>query len=114
MEGRVSYQALSGHKALALAVIHQATKEMRDIKPLPAKPCIRRERSRLRIDAVAWLASSDATRWFDGCDLDQRYALGRMKWAEHAQRLLDDDSAFLGRGKALVLEIGLDGLRPTE
>jgi hypothetical protein len=95
-------------------VIYQAAKEMRDTKATPAKPTLGQEKIRLRVEAISFLASTDATMWFDHCDLDQRYALGRMGWATHAKKLLADKSIFLSRPRVQMLERGLDELGATE
>ena len=113
MGSRTPYKGLAGHKALVLAVIHQATKEMRDTRPTATQQ-LGRDKLKLRIEATVWLASTQATRWFEGCDLDQGYALGRMRWARHARELLEDESIFLGRDKTRVLELGLDAVGSTK
>ena len=113
MGSRTPYKGLTGHKALALAVIHQATKEMGDTRPSSTQQ-LGRDKLKLRIEATVWLASTQATGWFEGCGLDQGYALGRMRWASHARELLDDESVFLGHERARVLELGLASAGPTE
>lgn len=112
MGSRTPYKGLSGDKALALAVIHQAAKEMRDTGHHPEDVMHYGDRDRpgLRIKATVWLASTQATTWFEGCDLDQGYALGRMGWKAHARELLGDESISLGRRERRVLELGLDAV----
>jgi|TARA_R110000824_G_scaffold366487_1_gene555143 hypothetical protein len=104
---------LAGDKSLAVAIIHQAVQEMRDTE-LQSKKQIRKamghDKARLRISAVLWLASTRAAMWFERCDLDQNYALSKMKWAEHAQELLDDKSVLLNCRKMRVLELGLNAV----
>jgi len=104
---------LAGDKALAVAIIHQAVQEMRDTE-LQSKKQIRKamghDKARLRISAVLWLASTRAAMWFERCDLDQNYALSKMKWAGHAQELLDDKSVLLNPRKMRVLELGLNAV----
>ena len=104
---------IRGDRALGLAVINQATKEMRDTRPSLSRQS-NKDKKRLRIEATVWLASAQATTWFEGCDLDQGYALGKMDWATHARELLDDEGTALCRQRALVLELGLDAAGPTK
>lgn len=40
--------------------------------------------------AVAWLASSKATRWFDMLDIDQQYFLEKSSWKDWARLALQD------------------------
>lgn len=96
-----------------MALIDHAAREMRDTRPSSTQK-LSRDKLKLRVEATVWLASTQAIKWFDGCDLDQAYALGRMKWAGHARELLDDESVFLGRERARVLELGLDSVGPTK
>jgi len=103
---------IRGERALGLAVINQATKEMRDISPSFTQQ-LSRAKLKLRIEATAWLSSTQATIWFEGCDLDQGYALGRMDWATHARELLEDESISLDPQTTRVLELGLDAAEPT-
>jgi hypothetical protein len=105
-----------GCRELASAMVLRATKEMRERGggPVGEERHLRYNKVRLRIEATVWLASKGATRWFDCCGLDQRYALGRMGWCSHAQGLLEDESVYLGAEKTQVLELGLDALRPSK
>ena len=116
MGSRTPYKGLAGDKALALAVIHQAVKEMKDRgrHSEDVQHWGDRDRPGLRIRATVWLASTQAATWFEGCDLDQNYALGRMGWARHARELLDDESIFLDHKGARVLDLGLDAIWSTE
>ena len=104
---------IRGERALGLAVINQATKEMRDTRPSLSRQS-NKDKKRLRIEATVWLASAQATTWFEGCDLDQAYALGRIRWARHARELLEDESISLDPQTTRVLELGLDAAEPTE
>jgi|TARA_R110000824_G_scaffold368330_1_gene557628 hypothetical protein len=114
MESKHPNWGLAGDRALALAVIYQAVQEMRDIES-QSKTQIRQQRKigsggkgHFRVNATVWLASAQAAVWFERCDLDQAYALGKMDWAEHARELLDDEGVLLDRNKTRVLKIGLD------
>ncbi len=72
---------LSGEHNLALAVLWQAVKDIRNEgSPNRAE----------RTDAVVFLASKRATAWFDVCGMEQRPALQRLEWSKYAQALLDD------------------------
>ncbi len=109
-----------GDKALALAMIHQAVKEMRHWKPQSKKQIRQKEKlgcrdnERLRVDAIVWLASARAAIWFERCGLDQSHALGKMEWAGHAQELLNTGSVLLDCKRTRVLELGLDAVWPIK
>tara|TARA_R110000824_G_scaffold282322_1_gene470606 strand:+ start:3926 stop:4345 length:420 start_codon:yes stop_codon:yes gene_type:complete len=116
MGSRTPYKGLAGERALALAVIHQAVKEMRDTGHHPEDVMHYGDRDRpgLRVRATVWLASTQAATWFEGCGLDHNYALSKIGWAKHARELMEDESIFLDHERARVLELGLDALGSTE
>ena len=116
MGSRTPYKGLAGEKALALKVIHQAVKEMRDTGHSPEEVQYWGDRDRpgLRVKATVWLASTQAAAWFEGCGLDQSYALAKIGWTKHARELLEDESISLGHESTRVLELGLDALESTE
>jgi len=96
-------------------MVLRATKEMRGETGRASKEGhLRHDKAWLRIEATVWLASKGATRWFDGCGLEQKYALGKMRWSSHAQELLEEGSAHLSTAKIQVLERGLDAVGPTK
>ena len=107
-------------KALALAMIHQAVEEMRDVEPQSKKQIRQkgklgcRDKERLRISAIVWLASARAAMWFERCGLDQSHALGKMEWAGHARELLDTENVLLDCKRTRVLELGLDAVGPIK
>lgn len=105
----------SGVQALAASVVAHAVKEMRDKAKQPAGTShLSRDKARLRVEATAWLASSQATRWFDACGLEQEHALWKIGWAAHAKELISDETIDLTPARARVLELGLDALDPTK
>jgi hypothetical protein len=104
-----------GWRTLAAVVVAQAAKDMRRQKGRGSVVRhLRYDKERLRIEATVWLASKGATRWFDCCGLEQKYALDKMRWSSHAQGLLEDKSICLGAESTKVLELGLDALGPSE
>lgn len=117
MGSRQPYKGLAGNRALSLAVIHQAVKEMRDTRCLLDDEMDfagERDWPSLRRRATVWLATTQAIRWFEGSDLDQGHALAKMGWADHARELLEDETITLGPVRIRVLELGLEALGATE
>ena len=115
MTERAPRGSQDGYQALAAAVVLRAAKEMRGEGGRASKEGhLRYDKAWLRIEATVWLASRGATRWFDCCGLEQKYALGKMRWSSHAQELLEEGSAHLSPAKIQVLERGLDALRPSK
>ena len=109
---RPPYRDHGGYKALAMALLDHAAREMRD-ESEQVSPHYGRGKVLLRIDATVWLASCQATHFFDGCGLDQGYALERMGWASHARDVLGKGGVGLSPERARVLETGLDVVDPT-
>ena len=113
-KGRPNHRNTGGPKVLALSILEHAAREMRDTERYTASTrYYSRDKGRLRADAIVWLASTRATRWFDACGLDQRYTLARMGWPQHAKELLGRGTS-LDRAKVRVLELGLDAISPAK
>jgi hypothetical protein len=68
-------------------MITQAIKDMDKRRARADRPNRVREQ---HISATLWLASVEATVWFDAVGIDQAAALERLDWAGRAQKLLDD------------------------
>jgi hypothetical protein len=68
---------LRAERHLCSAVILKAVEDMRGEGTHPR-----------RINAIAWLASSAATPWFDHSGVDQQFALDRAGWIDEARDVL--------------------------
>lgn len=109
---RIAYG--DGHRALAVAMVYHAVKDMRDTG-VQSKTQLRygSSKTELRIGATVWLASKAARWWFDNIGVEQRYGLWKMGWQSHAKQLLADDGIELSPEEHLVLEFGLSAISPT-
>jgi len=76
---------MDGYRRLALAVILRA---VRDMCRHGAKNTTAPSDSEHK-QAIIWLASTRATKWFDLVDMSQADVLWRSNWTQHAQELLD-------------------------
>lgn len=72
----------TGYLGLTVSVLGQARRDM--------ERGSRRYR-RARRDAVVWLATSEASLWFEASGIDQTWGLERMGWARHARALLESN-----------------------
>jgi len=91
-------------RRLAGAMITQAIKDMDKRRARADRPNRVREQ---HISATLWLASAEATVWFDAVGIDQAAALERLDWAGRAQKLLDDPPLSLKPAEHRFL---LDGI----
>ncbi len=109
---RISFE--NGHRALAVAMVCHAVKDMRDTGVESATQLrYGRGKIELRLDATVWLASKSAIRWFDHIGIEQLYGLWRMGWEDHAKEFLANEDINLSPEEHLVLELGLDALQPA-
>ena len=109
---RISFK--DGHRALAVAMVCQAVKDMRDTGiESSIQLHYGRSKTELRLDATVWLASKSAIWWFDHIGIEQPYGLWRMGWGAHAKEFLANDDINLSPEEYSVLELGLDALHPT-
>lgn len=86
---------------LALAVLWQAVKDIRN-QGSPSR--------NEHIDAVVFLASKRAARWFDMVGLEQLSALEKLGWSEYATVLLSDPEVELTGPQCRVLTRGINVL----
>lgn len=77
--GTGSTAGVDPHRRLAGEIIRRAREDMQS-----------RVDHKHRVSGTCWLASVDATPWFDLVGVDQRYCLNRIGWTDHAERLLRD------------------------
>ena len=72
---RISFK--DGHRALAVAMVCHAVKDMRDTG-VQSTTQLRygRSKTELRIGATVWLASKAAMWWFDNIGVEQRNGVG--------------------------------------
>ena len=107
---RIPYE--DGYRALAAAMVLHAVKDMRD-KGVQSRTQLRygRDKGELRLEAIVWLGSKQATWWFEHIGIEQRYGLSRMGWPAHAEEALA--AGGLSAADRRVLEEGLDELRPA-
>ena len=109
---RIAYQ--DGHRALAVAMVCHAVKDMRDAGVQPTTQLrYGRDKTELRLGATIWLASKSALWWFDHIGIEQRYGLWKMGWEAHAEELLAAGGIKVSAADRRVLELGLDELRPA-
>ena len=109
---RISFE--DGHRALAVAMVGQAVKDMRDTGVESAIQLrYGRGKTELRLDATIWLASKSAIWWFDNIGIEQLYGLWRMGWEAHAKEFLANEDINLSPEEHSVLELGLDALQPA-
>ena len=102
-----------GRRALAVAMVRQAVKDMRDTDvqstmQLRYGP----NKTKLRLNAIVWLASKSAIWWFDHVGVEQLYGLWKMGWEAHAKEFLANEDIDLSPEEYSVLELGLDALQP--
>ena len=109
---RISFE--DGHRALAVAMVYHAVKDMRDTG-VQSTAQLRhgRGKTELRLNAIVWLASKSATWWFDHIGTEQIYGLWRMGWEAHAKEFLANEDINLSPEEHSVLELGLDALQPA-
>ena len=96
-----------GLRRLASAMITQAIKDMDKRMAQASRPNRVREQ---HITATLWLASAEATVWFDAVGIDQAAALERLGWADRAQKLLDNPPLLLEPDERKFLLDGIDVL----
>jgi hypothetical protein len=103
-----------GHRALAVAMVCNAVKDMRDTG-VQSTTQLRhgRDKTELRLNAIVWLASKSAIWWFDHIGVEQLYGLWKMGWEAHAKEFLANEDINLSPEEHSVLELGLDALQPT-
>jgi len=89
------------------AMITQAIKDMDKRRARADRPNRVREQ---HISATLWLASVEATVWFDAVGIDQAAALERLDWAGRAQKLLDDPPLSLKPAEHRFLLDGIGAL----
>ena len=68
-----------------------------------------------QLRATVWLAQKHATRWFDGINVDQEWALRGMNWIRYAEAWLDYEplrkkDVRMSESQRLVLVTGIDTL----
>jgi len=109
---RISFK--DGHRALAVAMVCHAVKDMRDTG-VQSTTQLRygRDKTELRLDAIVWLASKSAMWWFDHIGVEQLYGLWKMGWEAHAKEFLANEDIHLSPEEHSVLELGLNALEPT-
>ena len=98
-----------GLRRLASAMITQAIKDMDKRMAQASRPNRVREQ---HITATLWLASAEATVWFDAVGIDQAAALERLDWATRAQNMLDNPPLSLEPAERRFLREGIDVLGP--
>ena len=96
-----------GTRRLAGAMITQAIKDMDNLVGRADRPSRVREG---RITATLWLASAEATIWFDTVRIDQAAALQRLGWTTRARKLLDNPPLSLEPDERRLLREGIDVL----
>ena len=96
-------------RRLASAMITQAIKDMDKRMARTDRPNRVREQ---HITATLWLASAEATVWFDAVGIDQAAALERLDWATRAQNMLDNPPLLLEADERRFLREGIDVLGP--
>ena len=94
-------------RRLASAMITQAIKDMDKHRARTDRPNRVREQ---HISATLWLASAEATVWFDAVGIDQAAALERLGWEGRAQKLLDNPPLLLEPAERRFLREGIDVL----
>ena len=94
-------------RRLAGAMITQAIKDMDKRRARADRPNRVREQ---HISATLWLASVEATVWFDAVGIDQAAALERLDWAGRAHKLLDNPPLSLKLHERKFLLEGIDVL----
>ena len=109
---RIAYE--DGHRALAVAMVCHAVKDMRDTG-VQSTAQLRHDRNKteLRLGAAVWLASKSAIWWFDHIGIEQLYGLWKMGWEAHAKEFLANEYINLSPEEHSVLELGLDALQPA-
>ena len=109
---RISFE--DGHRALAVAMVCHAVKDMRDTG-VQSRTQLRygRDKTELRLEATVWLASKSATWWFEHIGVEQHYGLSRMGWPTHAEEVLAAGGRALSAADRQLLQAGLDALRPA-
>jgi len=109
---RISFE--DGHRALAVAMVCHAVRDMRDAGVQPTTQLrYGRDKTELRLGATIWLASKSAMWWFDHIGVEQLYGLWKMGWEAHAKEFLANEDIDLSPEEHSVLELGLDALKPT-
>lgn len=71
----------TGYLGLSVSVLGMAKRDMERIRNSRYR--------KARRDAVVWLASPEASLWFEATGIDQRWGLKRMGWPTHARSVLE-------------------------
>lgn len=56
-----------------------------------------------RVSAICWLGSKASTKWFDLAEIDQAFALRRLRWSEYAEDILSNDEVILSDDQRRML-----------
>ena len=88
--------------AMASAVVSQA------IKDLHRKNFVHINH---HIDAICWLGSKASTKWFDAANIEQSFALSKLRWDVYARDILLNDETPLSDDQRKMLTTTLEYLQ---
>ncbi len=54
------------------------------------------------VEALVWLVTKDASKWFDMLGLDQRWLVERAGWVRHAKHVLERGHAMTPEERAFL------------